>query len=51
MHALHVPDVDEPREEYDGQRRPIIFDEFAHIALEEVAAADDPACVAGHEHE
>lgn len=50
MHALHVADVDEPGEEYDGQRRAVIFNELAHIALEEVAAADDPACVAGHEH-
>lgn len=51
MHALHVPHVDKPREEYDGKRRPVIFNEFAHIALEEIAAADDSACVASHEHE
>ena len=51
MHALHVADVDKSGEEYDGQRRAVIFDKFADIALEEIAAANDSACVACHEHE
>lgn len=51
MHALHVTDVDETGEEYNGQRRAVILNELAHIALEEIAAADDSACVTGHKHE
>lgn len=37
MDIFHMADVDEASEEYDDQRRAIVFEELPHVSTEEVA--------------
>lgn len=47
----HMANIHESSEEDNRQRRPIIFQELAHVALEETAASELAANPAAHEDE
>jgi len=46
-----MADVHEAGKEDDRQGRAVVFNELAHVALEQAALAHDPAAVGEDEHQ
>ena len=44
-----MTDMHESGEEYDRQRRAVIFDELPHMALEESTSTNNTTCIADHQ--
>lgn len=50
-HGLHMSDVNKAREEDDGKRDTIVFDELPNMPLKEIAFANDATAITKAEHE
>lgn len=51
VYVFHVADMDEAREEDDGQRSAIVLEEFPNNPLKETAISKLPTDPTGHENE
>lgn len=47
----HMADVDEAGEEYNDQRRSVVFKELANISIEEIAVTQFSADPCSHQHQ